>query len=208
MNLNSINTSINNAANTFGTYAQQGVQLGQALNGLNNALNGMPTDYYTPASVTPPVDGKVTLQTLFTGHGQYMPNPLENKFSERLAWFGIQDSKEFVQAADAPWKRSLMSFLVGFGDNRTYIRNKIDEWAGQADLVRVGTTLNDARLMQVSGVRDASHLTVYNNPVHKSALYAAMGANAIQYNFYMPAMGAVSSAIDKAMVTPPVIRWQ
>ncbi|GIW21774.1 MAG: hypothetical protein KatS3mg068_0781 [Candidatus Sericytochromatia bacterium] len=39
---------------------------------------------------------------------------------------------------------------------------------------------------------------MYANPIDKGALYAAMGANAMQYGFYMPNFGALSSAIDKA----------
>lgn len=205
--LSSISNSINNATNKFGDFTQQTVQVGQALNGLNNALNGMPTDTYSPASVTPPVDGKVSTKTLFTNHGQYMPNPIENKFADRLAWFGINDSKEFVSAASSPFKRSLMSYLVGFGSDRQYIRGKIDQWAGQADMVRTGVTLNDARLMQISGVRDVGHLTMYANPIDKGALYTAMGANAMQYGFYMPSMNVVSTAVNNAMTLQPIIRW-
>lgn len=205
--LNSINNGLNNFANQMGNITQQTVQVGQALNGLNNALNGMPTDTYAPGTTAPTVDGKVELRALFTEHTMYQPNPLEYKFSERLAWFGINDSKEFVQAASSPFKRSLMSFLVGFGNDRQYIRGKIDQWAGQADLIRTGASINDARLMQLSGVRDTGHLSTYGNPIDKAALYAAMGANAMQYGFFMPNMGVVSSAVDQARMMPPVIRW-
>lgn len=208
MSLESINNSINNFTNQVGQVTQGAVQLGQSLNGLNNALNGYPTDTYTPGSTTAPVNGKIELKALFTGHAQYMPNPLENKFADRLGWFGINDSQEFVKAASSPFKRTMMSFLVGFGNDRQYIKGKINEWAGQADIIRAGgVSLNDARLMQLSGVRDGAALTMYANPIDKGALYAAMGANAMQYGFYMPSMGVVSSAVDKAKTVPPVIRW-
>lgn len=204
--LESINRGLNNFNNTVGNVTQQAVQLGQSLNGLNNALNGYPTDQYTPGS-TAPTNGKVELKTLFTGHAQYMPNPLENKFADRLAWFGINDSQEFLKAASSPFKRSMMSFLVGFGNDRQYIKGKINEWAGQADILRTGVSVNDARLMQLSGVRDVGAMTMYANPIDKGALYAAMGANAMQYGFYMPSMGTVSSAVDRAKSIPPTITW-
>jgi hypothetical protein len=206
--MNNINTGLNNASNTFGNFTQQTVQMGQALNGLNNALNGMPTDSYAPGSTTANTSGKVDLKPLFAQNGQYWPNPLENKFADRLAWFGIKDSAEFVSAASTPFKRSLMSYLVGFGNDRQYIRQKIDQWAGQADLVRTGASLNDAKLMQLTGAVDSTYLGyAYANPVSRSAFYAAMGANAMQYGFYMPSMGAVTSAVQRAQTLPPVIRW-
>lgn len=206
--LGKINNSLNNFNTQMGQVTQGAVQLGQSLNGLNNALNGYPTDTYTPGSTTVPPNGKIELKSLFTGHAQYQPNPLENKFADRLAWFGINDSQEFVKAASTPFKRNLMSFLVGFGNDRQYIKGKINEWAGQADIMRVGgTSLNDARLMQMTGVRDGAALNMYANPIDKAALYAAMGANAMQYGFYMPSMGTVSSAVDRARNVPPVIRW-
>ena len=208
MSLESINNGINNFVNQVGQVTQQSVQLGQSLNGLNNALNGYPTDTYTPGSTTPPVNGKIELKSLFTGHAQYQPNPLENKFADRLGWFGIKDSQDFAKAASTPFKRTMMSFLVGFGNDRQYIKGKINEWAGQADIIRAGgVSLNDARLMQLSGVRDGAALTMYANPIDKGALYAAMGANAMQYGFYLPSMGTVSSAVDRAKTTPPIIRW-
>ncbi len=206
--LESINKGLNNFTNTVGGVTQQAVQLGQSLNGLNNALNGYPTDQYTPGSTAPPVNGKVELKALFTSHAQYMPNPLENKFADRLAWFGINDSQEFLKASSSPFKRSMMSFLVGFGNDRQYIKGKVNEWAGQADLLRTGVSLNDARLMQLSGVRDVGHMTQYSNPIDKGALYAAMGANAMQYGFYMPSMGTVSSAIEQSRNIAPIIKWQ
>jgi hypothetical protein len=204
---NNINNGLNNAVNTMGDFTQGAVQLGQALNGLNNALNGMPTDQYVAGSTVANPSGKVELKKLFAENGQYWPNPLENRFADRLAWFGINDSQEFLKAANTPFKRSMMSFLVGFGNDRKYIRQKIDQWAGQADLVRTGASVNDAKLMQISGVKDSLHLSMYSNPIDKGALYAAMGANAMQYGFYMPSLGALSSSIDKAKTLPPIIRW-
>lgn len=206
--LESINKGLNNFANSVGQVTQQAVQVGQSLNGLNNALNGFPTDQYTPASITPPANGKIELKSLFTGHAQYQPNPLENKFADRLSWFGIKDSESFVKAASTPFKRNLMSFLVGFGNDRQYIKGKINEWAGQADIMRTGVSLNDARLMQLTGVRDAGHMQQYGSPIDKGALYAAMGANAMQYGFYMPSMGTISTAIDKSRTMAPIINWQ
>ncbi|RYX98822.1 hypothetical protein EON78_04360 [bacterium] len=133
---------------------------------------------------------------------------MENKFADRLSWFGIKDSESFVKAASTPFKRNLMSFLVGFGNDRQYIKGKINEWAGQADMMRTGVSLNDARLMQLTGVRDAGHMQQYGNPIDKGALYAAMGANAMQYGFYMPSMGTISTAIDKSRTMAPIINWQ
>lgn len=204
---NNINNALNSATNTMGDFTQGAVQLGQSLNGLNNALNGMPTDQYVPGSTTGNPSGKVETKKLFAENGQYWPNPLENKFADRLAWFGIDNSEEFLKAASTPFKRSMMSFLVGFGNDRKYIRQKVDQWAGQADLVRTGASVNDAKLMQVSGVKDSLHLSMYSNPIDKGALYAAMGANAMQYGFYMPNMGALSSSIEKAKTLAPVVRW-
>ena len=205
--LESINKGLNNFTNTVGGVTQQAVQLGQSLNGLNNALNGYPTDQYTPGSTAVPVNGKIELKSLFTAHAQYMPNPLENKFADRLAWFGINDSQEFAKAASTPFKRTMISFLAGFGNDRQYIKGKINEWAGQADILKTGVSLNDARLMQLTGVRDVGHMTQYSNPIDKGALYAAMGANAMQYGFQMPSMGTVSSAIEKSRNIAPTIRW-
>ena len=79
--LNSINNGMNKFANQMGDITQGAVQLGQSLNGLINALNGMPTDQYNPTSIVPSVDGKVPLRALFTENTMYMPNPLEYKFS-------------------------------------------------------------------------------------------------------------------------------
>lgn len=207
MGLESINNSINKFTNQVGNVTQQSVQLGQALSGLNNALNGYPTDTYTPGSTTPANNGTVELKALFTEHAMYQPNPLEMKFADRLAWFGINDSQEFAKAASTPFKRSLMSFLVGFGNDRQYIRGKVDQWAGQADIIRTGVSPNDAKLLQLTGVRDAAHLSTYGNPIDKGALYTAMGVNSMQYGFYMPSMGVVSSAIERAKTMPPVVRW-
>jgi len=204
---NNINNGLNSAVNTMGNFTQSAVELGQALNGLNNALNGMPTDQYVPGSTVANPTGKVELKKLFAENGQYWPNPLENRFADRLAWFGIDDSQEFLKAANTPFKRSLMSFLVGFGNDRKYIRQKIDQWVGQADLVRTGVSVNDAKLMQISGVKDSLHLSMYGNPIDKGALYAAMGANAMQYGFYMPSMGTLSSAIEKSKTLQPIVRW-
>ncbi len=205
--LDSINKGLNNFTNTVGNVTQQGVQLGQALNGLNNALNGMPTDQYTSGSVQPSVGGKVALKPLFTENGQYQPNPLETKFADRLSFFGITDSQKFASAASTPFKRSMMSFLVGFGNDRQYIKQKIDQWAGQADIIKTGASINDAKLMQMTGVRDVGHLSTYANPIDKGALYAAMGANAMQYGFHMPNMSSVSAQIDAARQIAPTIRW-
>lgn len=206
--MNNINTGLNNASNSFGDFTQQTVQLGQSLNGLNNALNGYPTDTYSPGSTMPNPSGKVDLKPLFAGNGQYWPNPLETKFADRLGWFGIKDSQSFESAASSPFKRSLMSYLVGFGSDQKYIRGKIDQWAGQADLIRTGASLNDAKLMQMTGAVDAPYLGyAYANPISRSAFYAAMGANAMQFGFRMPSMGAVTSAVEAAKNLPPVIRW-
>ncbi|MEK7433742.1 MAG: hypothetical protein AABZ74_11465 [Cyanobacteriota bacterium] len=206
--INNFNNSLNNAVGKVSDVTQGAVQLGQALNGLNNAVNGYPTDTYTTQSTAQPVNGAVPLKSLFAEHTMNYPNPLENKLADRLAFFGVSDSKEFVSAASAPWKRTMMSFLVGFGNDRQYIRAKIDQWAGQADLVRAGASTNDAKLLQMSGVGDVIQLAQYGNPIDKGALYAKMGANAMQYGFNMPNFGAVSSAVDRARSIPPVIRWQ
>jgi hypothetical protein len=206
--MNNINNGLNNASNAFGGFTQQTVQFGQALNGLNNALNGMPTDTYTPGSTMANPSGKVDLKPLFASNGQYWPNPLENKFADRLSWFGIKDSQEFVEAASTPFKRSLMSFLVGFGNDRTYIRQKIDQWTAEADLVRTGASLNDAKLMHMTGAIDSTYLGyAYGNPINRSGFYAAMGANAMQYGFMMPSMGAVTAAVERAKTLPPIVRW-
>lgn len=205
--VNNFNNSVNNAVGKVGNVTQGAVQLGQALNGLNNALNGYPTDQYNPATTVAPPSGKITTRELFTESTMYQPNPLESKFADRLSWFGISDSQKFVSAASSPFKRTMMSYLVGFGNDRQYIRQKIDQWAGQADLMRAGTSLNDAKLLQASGVGDVAQLAVYGNPIDKGALYARMGAVALQSGLYMPNFGAVSSAVDRARTIPPVIRW-
>lgn len=206
--INNFNNGVNNAVTQVGNVTQGAVQLGQALNGLNNALNGYPTDSYTAQSTIVPVNGKVSTKELFSEHTMNFPNPLENKFADRLAWFGIKDSQEFVSAASSPFKRSMMSFLVGFGNDRQYIRQKIDQWAGQADMVRAGVSTNDAKLLQAAGVRDVMQLgSLAGNPIAKGALYTQMGGIAMQYGFHFPNFGAVSSAIDRARTIPPVITW-
>lgn len=208
-----INTGLNNASNTMGQFTQQSVQLGQSLNGLNNALNGMPTDTYTPSSITPAQDGKVPLQALFTDQGSYMPNPVEQKFADKLETWGwlfngfksVKTSEDFVNAASSPFKRTMMSYLMGFGQEKKYIGQRINEWAGQADLIRTGVSVNDAKLMQITGVRDSVHLQAYGNPVHKTALYSAMAANALQYGLYLPNINTVSTAIDTSRTLTPIL---
>ena len=211
--IRNINNGLNSFGNTVGQVTQQSVQLGQSLNGLNNALNGMPTDTYTPGSTAPAQDGKVPLPSLFTDQGNYMPDPLEQKFADKLHTWGwlfngfksVNTSEDFVNAASTPFKRNMMSYLMGFGAEKTYIGQKINDWAGQADLIRTGVSVNDAKLMQITGVRDSTHLQSYGNPIHKTALYSAMAANALQYGLYLPNINTISTAIDNSRTLTPIL---
>lgn len=139
------------------------------------------------------------------------PHPLDHKIASRLSMVGINDSQEFLEAANTPFKRKLISYLAGGlflnKNDRNYVNYQVAAWAGQADLMRTGVSMQTARLMQTSGAGDIPNLTRYNNPVEKGALYAAMAANAIQYGYYMPSFGEVSSAIERSRQLPPEIRW-
>ena len=137
-------------------------------------------------------------------------HPLNQKLLQRLNWFGIDTSEEYLKAASTPFKRSMMSMLSGVflsSNDRNYIKYQINSWASQADLLRTGVDLTTARLMQVSGVIDTPSLARYGNPIDKGVIYAAMAANCLQYGYRMPSFGEVSSAVEKAKLLPPKIYW-
>lgn len=186
----------------------------KAANNVNQAMYqgmnpGMTADAYQANSLPVTVQ-KVPLQQFFDDTMR-PPHPLNYKIANRLAMVGITDSQKFLKAADTPFKRTMMSYLAGglfLGkQEREYVKYQLGAWAGQADLMRTGTDLPTARLMQVSGAGDIPTLARYGNGIDKGALYAAMAANAIQYGYHMPPMGAVSAAVEKARTLPPQIRW-
>ncbi|PKL76933.1 MAG: hypothetical protein CVV27_07760 [Candidatus Melainabacteria bacterium HGW-Melainabacteria-1] len=175
--------------------------------GMTQAMGG--SDTYQANSL-PATPNKVHLYQLFDDPMR-PPNPLDYKIANRLGWVGINDSAEFLKAADTPFKRKMISYLAGGlflnRQDRQYVDYQITAWAGQSDLMRAGADLGTARLLQVSGAGDVALLSRYRNPVDKGVFYAAMSANAIQYGYWMPSFSVVSQMIDRAANTPPVIRW-
>lgn len=182
-------------------------------NTINGALYNTPTmgtdSYNTSIASVPPQVQAVPLYQFFDDPNK-PPNPLNYKLASRLSWFGINDSQEYLKAANTPFKRSLIRLLGGIFLNKQdseYLKYHISAWACQADLMRTGADLQTARLMQISGAGDVSTLSRYASIIDKGALYAAMGANALQYGYHMPTFKAVSQYIDTARTLQPVIRW-
>lgn len=181
--------------------------------GMNTAMtSAMGGDTYQAngSNASAPVQ-KVPLYQFFDDYNR-PPNPLDLKLARRLSMFGISDSQEFLQAASSPFKRKMISYLGGVFLNsrdRQYLDYQIAAWAGQADLMRTGADLQTARLMQVSGAGDTPTLARYNGlgGLDKGMLYGAMAANALQYGYFMPSFGVVSSAVERSRNLPPVIQW-
>jgi len=175
--------------------------------GMTTAMGGTDTYQSNSLPVTPT---KVPLYQFFDDPMR-PPNPLTYKIANRLSWVGINDSEEFLKAANTPFKRTLISYLAGGlflnSQDRNYVNYQISAWAGQADLMRTGADLPTARLMQVSGAGDVALLSRYRNPIDKGVFYAAMSANALQYGYWMPSFSVVSQMIDRAANTAPTIRW-
>ncbi len=183
---------------------------------LNSAMYGAPamaTDAYTGTTPAPAPVQKVPLRQFFDDHMR-PPHPLDFKIANRLSWVGITDSEKFLNAADTPFKRKMISYLAGGvflnKQDRQYVDYQIAAWAGQADLMRVGgVDMTTARLMQTSGAGDVPTLARYAGGfgLDKGAFYAAMAANAVQYGYWMPNFSSVSAAIDRAKTVPPQVRW-
>lgn len=182
----------------------------KAANSVTTAMyGGMTTDSYQ-SNALPTAAPAVPLYQFFDDPMR-PPNPLTYKIANRLSWVGINNSQDFLKAADSPFKRTMISYLAGGlflnRQDRDFVNYQISAWAGQADLMRTGADLPTARLMQVSGAGDVALLSRYRNTVDKGVFYAAMSANALQYGYWMPSFSTVSQMIDKAANTPPQIRW-
>lgn len=179
--------------------------------GMNSAMTtAMGGDTYTASNASAPVQ-KIPLYQFFDDYNR-PPNPLDHKLARRLSIFGINDSQEFLEAASTPFKRKMISYLGGVFLNsrdRQYLDYQIAAWAGQADLMRTGVDLQTARLMQVSGAGDVATLSRYSGlgGLDKGMLYGAMAANALQYGYFMPSFGVVSSAVERSKTLAPVIWW-
>lgn len=167
------------------------------------------SDQWQATAAAMPNAQNVPLYYLFNDPAR-PPHPLNQKLLQRLNWFGIDTSEEYLKAASTPFKRSMISMLAGVflaENDRKYIKYQINAWASQADLLRTGSDLNTTRLMQVSGVIDTPTLARYGNPIDKGVLYAAMAANSLQYGYHMPSFGEVSSAVERAKLLPPKVYW-
>lgn len=205
------------------------LKIQQALSPIENGANKFNNALYGGMNPTPPMGADRFASSSASGSGlnqgvappkiplfQFFddpmrpPHPLNYKLANRLSWFGVNDQTEFLKAARSPIKRKLMSYLGGVFLNkqdRQYLDYQIAAWAGQADLMRTGVDLSTARLLQVSGAGDIPTLARYGNPIDKGALFAAMGANALQYGYHMPNFGSVTNAINQARGITPEIQW-
>ena len=167
------------------------------------------TDQYQPTGTTAGSAQNMPLYYLFNDPSR-PPHTLNYKLLQRLDTFGVKTTDDYLKAASTPFKRSMISLLAGVfmnSQDRQYIKYQINAWASQADLMRTGVDVNTARLLQVSGVPDSPTLSRYSNPVDKGALYAAMGANCLQYGYTMPSFSTVSTAVDKANTITPKLSW-
>ena len=188
-----------------------------------NGNNGWHLGQIRPQAVAPAQPGAVPPVGPGMPPGGYAPNPFQAAnvmpiewladypgAPDRLKMFGISNSEKLLSWGRTPSGRWALSHIVATfanGQTRDYINNKISQWVGQADLMRVGADHATAILMQMTGIYDASYLRFYANSIDQFQLYSALQMKRLATGMPLVSFQKLQEMCRAAMMTPPYIVW-